>query len=107
VLGVFVKRGRSNRAVGPVFRNLPAEPGATRQVPGVRLTGLLPDRRRSFRYTGSLTTPPFTEPVRFIVFADPIEASRRQIARFREVFPEGNSRETQRLNGRRVLSDAR
>jgi carbonic anhydrase len=107
VLGVFLKRGPSNPALTPMFRNLPAEPGATRPVADVRLPRLLPDRRRSFRYTGSLTTPPFTEPVRFIVFADPIEASRRQIGRFREVFPEGNSRETQRLNGRRVLSDAR
>ena len=107
VLGVFIKRGRSNRALAPLFRNLPEEPDATRAVPDVRLPRLLPDRRRSFRYTGSLTTPPFTEPVRFVVFGDPIEASRRQIGRFREVFPEGNSRETQRLNGRRVLSDVR
>jgi carbonic anhydrase len=107
VLGVFIKRGRSNRALAPVFRNLPQQPDGTREVADVRLPQLLPNRRRSFRYSGSLTTPPFTEPVRFVVFADPIEASRRQIGRFREVFPEGNSRETQRLNGREVLTDAR
>jgi carbonic anhydrase len=107
VLGVLIKRGRSNRALAPVFRNLPQQPDGTREVPDVRLPQLLPDRRRSFRYSGSLTTPPFTERVRWVVFADPIEASRRQIGRFREVFPEGNSRETQRLNGREVLTDAR
>jgi carbonic anhydrase len=44
--------------------------------------------------------------VRFIVMADPIEAAGRQIDRFQALFPEGNSRETQRLNGRRVRSDA-
>jgi carbonic anhydrase len=106
VVAVFIEQGRANRALGPVFRRLPAASGATRDVAGVRLRDLLPDRRESFRYSGSLTTPPFTEPVRFIVMADPIEAAGRQIDRFRALFPEGNSRETQRLNGRRVRSDA-
>jgi carbonic anhydrase len=106
VVAVFIERGRANSALGPMLRVLPAESGATRDVDGVRLRDLLPDRRESFRYSGSLTTPPFTEPVRFVVMADPIAASRRQIGRFRELFPEGNSRETQRLNGRRVRSDA-
>lgn len=106
VIAVFIERGRANSALGPMLRALPAVSGATREVGDVRLRELLPDRRESFRYSGSLTTPPFTEPVRFIVMADPIEASRRQIGRFRELFPAGNSREAQRLNGRRVRSDA-
>jgi carbonic anhydrase len=106
VVAVFIERGRANAALGPMLRALPAVSGGTRDVAGARLRDLLPDRRESFRYSGSLTTPPFTEPVRFIVMADPIEASRRQIGRFRELFPEGNSREAQRLNGRGVRSDA-
>jgi carbonic anhydrase len=106
VIGVFIERGRANRAIARIFRDLPERPDGTRQVAGVRLRRLLPDDRESFRYTGSLTTPPFSEPVRFIVFADPITLSRRQIGAFRELFPEGNSREVQRLNGRRVRSDA-
>jgi carbonic anhydrase len=106
VIAVFIERGRANSTLGPMLRRLPSESGATRDVAGVRLRELLPDGRKSFRYSGSLTTPPFTEPVRFIVMADRIKASRRQIGRFRELFPEGNSRDTQRLNGRRVRSDA-
>ena len=107
VAAVFIERGRANRALGPLFRALPAEPGATREVANARLRGLLPGKRQSFRYSGSLTTPPFTEPVRFIVFESPIEASRRQLGSFRQVFPEGNSREVQPLNGRKVVSDAK
>ena len=106
VVAMFIERGRANRALGPLFRALPDAPGATRDVADARLRDLLPGRRRSFRYSGSLTTPPFTEPVRFIVFADSIEASRRQIGLFQEVFPDGNAREVQRLNGRPVVSDA-
>jgi carbonic anhydrase len=107
VLAVFIERGRANRALGPMFRAFPDVSGGTRAVANVRLAELLPDRRQSFRYSGSLTTPPFTEPVRFIVFAHSIEASRRQIGRFEALFPEGNSREVQPLNGRVVRSDAR
>ena len=89
-----------------MFRTLPDEDNETRDVSGVRLWDLLPDERESFRYSGSLTTPPFSEPVEFVVFADSISVSRRQIGNFQELFPEGNSREVQPLNGREVLSDA-
>jgi carbonic anhydrase len=106
VLAVFMERGDRNRALEPIFRELPEEPQATEEVAGVRLRELLPDERESFRYRGSLTTPNFDEPVLFIVFAEPVELSRRQIADFREIFEEGNSREVQLLNDRQVLSDA-
>ena len=107
VVAVFIERGVRNDALEPMFRDLPDHPGETRNVSGVRLRALLPDEHESFRYTGSLTTPPFTEPVRFIVLADSISASRRQIRAFRELFEDGNSREVQPLNGRKVRSDAK
>jgi carbonic anhydrase len=107
VVAVFIERGRANSAIEPMFRNLPEQPNATREVSGVRLRALLPEGRESYRYSGSLTTPPFTEPVRFVVLADPVDVSKRQIGAFRDLFAEGNSRESQPLNGRRVRSDAR
>jgi carbonic anhydrase len=106
VIGVFIERGRKNRAARPIFRELPELPGDTRAVSRVRLRRLLPNDRESFRYSGSLTTPPFTENVQWIVLADSISFSRRQIDAFEELFEEGNSREVQPLNARRVLSDA-
>jgi carbonic anhydrase len=106
VLAVFMRRGQRNPAIEPMFGDLPEQPDETREVSGVRLRELLPEASESFRYSGSLTTPPFTEPVRFIVFAEAIAVSRRQIGAFRELFEEGNSREVQPLNGRTVRSDA-
>jgi carbonic anhydrase len=106
VLAVFIERGRANAAIDPLFRELPAQPGGTHIVPDVRLLGLLPHKQASWRYSGSLTTPPFTEPVQFIVFTDPITLSTRQIDAFEQLFGDGNSREIQPLNGRRILSDA-
>lgn len=106
VIGVFIEQGRSNKAIDPLFREIPEQPGGTRIVPDVSLRDLLPDGRVSFRYSGSLTTPPFTESVSFIVFANSITLSTRQIAAFRELFEEGNCRKVQPLNGREVLCDA-
>jgi carbonic anhydrase len=107
VIGVLIEWGRNSGALEPMFRELPGQPNDTREVSGVRLRALLPEQSESFRYTGSLTTPPFTEPVRWVLLADSISASRRQIAAFRELFDEGNSREVQPLNGRKVRSDAK
>jgi carbonic anhydrase len=105
VLAVFMTRGWPNHALAAMFADLP-EAGHTRSVPSVRLGGLLPQRRESFRYTGSRTTPPFAEPVQFVVFAEPVGLSERQIRAFQALFAHANSRELQPLGGREVLSDA-
>lgn len=110
VIGVFIEQRRSERnakAFEPILGDLPEHPGDTRQVDGIRLNALLPEERTSFRYSGSLTTPPFTEGVQWIVLSDAMRISAEQIGSFQELFEEGNSREVQPLNGRQVLSDAK
>ena len=107
VIGALIKQGRTNSVLAPIFSQLPEAPGETRKVANVRIDQLLPDDLSSYRYKGSLTTPPFTEGVRWIVLAKAITLSERQIHAFRELFEEGNSREVQPLNGRKILSDAR
>jgi carbonic anhydrase len=106
VVGVFIEKGRKNRKLAAIFRALPEHAGETAVVSRVALRKLLPREDESFRYDGSLTTPPFTEGVQWIVLAEPITLGKRQIEAFRELFEEGNSREVQPLHGREVLSDA-
>ena len=109
VVGVFVKAGRENSELAKIFSHLPAQPDERRAVARFNLTKLLPHGLESFRYDGSLTTPDpggvFQEGVRWIVLAEPIEMSEQQIDAFKQLFPEGNSREVQPLNGRTVLTD--
>lgn len=59
---------------------------------------------RSYRYQGSLTTPPCTEGVEWVVLSTPIELDRQQIGTFGAII-HGNSRPVQALNGRTVLAD--
>ena len=105
VVAVFLKQGPRHAELGKIFANLPASAGQSTAVGGFDLTQLLPAGSESFRYTGSLTTPPFTEGVQFVVLADSARVSKGQIEAFMSLFPEGNTREPQPLNGRTVLSD--
>jgi carbonic anhydrase len=110
VVGVFIKAGKENKELRKIFDSLPSQPGETRAVNHFNLTKLLPHGLESYRYDGSLTTPDpatgdFKEGVKWVVLAEPIEMSRQQIEAFRRLFPEGNSREVQPLNGRTITTD--
>ena len=110
VVGVFVKAGKENKELKKLFADLPASEGETRSVVKFNQTRLLPESLESYRYDGSLTTPDpatgvFAEGVRWVVLAEPVEMSQEQIDAFKALFPEGNSREVQPLNGRAVLTD--
>jgi len=105
VVAVFLRAGAANATLAPMFSQLPKQSGAHAKVTQVDLSALIPRHEESARYTGSLTTPPFTEGVRWVVIAPPIDVSQEQIAAFAALFPEGNSRHVQPVNGRRVATD--
>lgn len=105
VVGVFLRAGVANATLAPMFSQLPKKSGAHAKVAQVDLKALIPRHEESARYTGSLTTAPYTEGVRWIVIAPPIDLSKEQIAAFAALFPEGNSRHVQPVNGRHVSTD--
>ena len=105
VVGIFIKAGKENKELNKIFADLPAQPGQEHLVPRFNLTKLLPHGLESYRYDGSLTTPNFDEGVRWVVLAEPVEMSEAQIEAFKQLFPEGNSREIQPLNGRTIRTD--
>jgi carbonic anhydrase len=59
------------------------------------------DRAKYFQYIGSLTTPPCTEGVVWIVLRQPVTASPEQIALFRKMVGM-NARPVQPVNGRLI-----
>jgi carbonic anhydrase len=71
----------------------------------VDVNKLLPANRASYRYDGSLTTPPCSEGVRWIVMTTPIQLSADQIKAFTAIIHD-NNRPTQPLHGRPVLAEA-
>ena len=63
---------------------------------------------RSFRYMGSLTTPPYSGGVHWIVLEEPVKLNAAQVAAIQGLFPagKGNSRELQSLGDRKVQTDS-
>lgn len=105
VVGVFLAEGAANEPFAPVWRGMPAEAGPAAVVEGMVDAGaLLPERRTTWRYPGSLTTPPCSEGVSWLVMTEPVTASREQIEAFSALFPV-NNRPVQALNGRRLVTD--
>jgi carbonic anhydrase len=103
VLGVLLQEGAEHAALKPVFDHMPATEGPEQTIAGtVELSALLPADKRSYRYAGSLTTPPCSEGVKWIVFVQPMAISTEQIEAFRALFPQ-NARPPQSLNGRTVV----
>jgi carbonic anhydrase len=107
VIGVMIEEGARNAAFDPIWENLPAEKGVERHLEDfkVEVDQLLPTSRTAYRYDGSLTTPPCSEGVRWFVMTSPIQLSKDQIDRFRQLIM-GNNRPVQPLNGRSISADA-
>jgi len=103
VIGILIQEGREHPELAKMWPHLPATPGRSEAVEGVLIdaTRLLPASLASYRYSGSLTTPPCSEDVSWFVLEQPIEASAGQIAAFRKLVS-GNNRPTQPLNGRPI-----
>ena len=123
VVGLLIESGRHKSAFDPIWSHLPAAPGETQRIKNVTEDGsLIVDLRfifspndqitdeapsyfgSSYRYDGSLTTPPCSEGVKWIVLTTPIQMSEAQIAAFRAIIHD-NNRPVQPLNGRDLLTD--
>ena len=107
VVGVFIAEGTHNGAFDPVWANLPSQKGLETHFPSVTVDvdALLPTVRTSYRYNGSLTTPPCSEAVSWVVMTTPIQLSKAQVGVFTSLIKD-NNRPPQPLNGRTILTDA-
>jgi carbonic anhydrase len=104
VVAAMVRPGAENAAWEPF---LDAFETAEKDATGIDLawSRLLPAAQHASRFDGSLTTPPCTEGVRWLVLDTPIAMSPAQIAAFEDAYS-GNNRPTQPLDGRRVTEVA-
>lgn len=103
VIGVFFVEGADNPALKPLWAAMPAEQGEKPLAGLLNAKDLLPATTGAYRYEGSLTTPPCSEIVNWVVLREPIAASPAQIAVFAKLFPD-NARPVQPLNRRFILS---
>ncbi len=85
VVAVLMVRGSSSGALAPIFAALPNDVNVRHPLPAAFTPGnFLPAARAHYRYEGSLTTPPCTEGVHWVILRDPITISTEDLAQFHE-----------------------
>ncbi|QID19717.1 carbonic anhydrase family protein [Nitrogeniibacter mangrovi] len=103
VVAVLIERGQPSNLVQALWNNLPLEQHDDYAPPDVSIdpNDLLPKDRSYYTYMGSLTTPPCSEDVLWMVMKQPIQLSPEQIAIFARLYPH-NARPVQPDNGRLI-----
>ncbi len=103
IVSVFLEKGSENPVVQAALNNLPLEKGSEVAPPGqtIDLNRLLPDDRGYFTFIGSLTTPPCTEDVLWLVLKRPRSISVDQLAILQRLY-RPNARPVQAAHGRIV-----
>jgi carbonic anhydrase len=101
---VLFRVGTENALLNTLLPQIPARADGDHRPAGFRVhaSALLPTARGYYRYTGSLTAPPCTEGVDWLVMRQPRELSRAQLTRYRQRFAD-NARAVQPVNHRVVL----
>jgi carbonic anhydrase len=103
VVAVLLEPGAANRLIHQVWTYMPLDSGDRVSIPAglIDLNALMPKDQRYYQFMGSLTTPPCSEGVLWLVMKQPTPISKEQIKLFTQIFP-GNARPVQALNGRLV-----
>ena len=103
VVAVMFEEGTENQALKELWAVMPTQAGKHKAIDAKHLDALLPKDRDYYRFDGSLTTPPCTEGVRWLVMKKPVTLSKAQIKTFKKVMHMHNNRPIQNLNARMIL----
>jgi carbonic anhydrase len=104
VISVLIRSGKENATLQHIIEHIPLRGETAQVIEGERVNPneLLPANRAYYSFMGSLTTPPCSEGVQWLVMANTIMASPSQIVAFRQAAGGANARPVQALEGRKV-----
>ena len=102
VVAVMFKEGKDNPVIADIWKNAPKKANQNKEIKKVDVQQLVSNFNAYYRLEGSLTTPPCTEGVMWIIGKEPITASKKQMDTFTKIIGK-NNRPVQKTNGRAVL----
>ncbi|MFQ1008833.1 carbonic anhydrase [Gilliamella apicola] len=104
VVALMFNNGEVNPEIAKAWQQMPAEiDNKTILEKTVDIKTLFPKKLDYYRFSGSLTTPPCSEGVRWIVLEQAVTASDEQIQKFHSIMHHNNNRPVQSLNGRVIV----
>ncbi|MFC5578385.1 carbonic anhydrase [Lysobacter niabensis] len=104
VVAVMFEEGRESAWLDKVWPRVPKQAdGETELATPLAATDLLPADRDYYRYSGSLTTPPCSEDVRWLVLKQPVKASAAQLAVVGRTLGHANNRPVQPAGARIIV----
>ncbi|NGM88119.1 carbonic anhydrase family protein [Parapusillimonas sp. SGNA-6] len=104
VIGVMFEHGAPNPGLQKLWTDMPkSKNAATALTATFTPTEILPKSREYFRFSGSLTTPPCSEGVRWLVLKSPITVAPEQVAQFEKVMGQPTNRPVQPLHARVIV----
>ncbi|MDM8523605.1 carbonic anhydrase [Desulfococcaceae bacterium HSG8] len=104
VIAVMFKTGVKNAELEKAWAHMPENAGEKYMLPeSINADALLPYNRSYYRFNGSLTTPPCSEGVRWLVMKFFDTASVEQIDKFSHAMHHPNNRPVQPANARVIL----
>ncbi|WP_370476460.1 carbonic anhydrase [Tamlana flava] len=103
VLGILGEEGDDSELFEFFDSFLPIENGANKDIHhNIDLSSLFKGNNNFYSYNGSLTTPPCSENVNWVVFEQPIVLSVEEVVKLKNNMPLNNYRNEQPLNDRVV-----
>lgn len=104
VVAVMFKAGAENPALNSLLSAIPQQKNTPVDLKmAADLRPLFPADRHYYRFSGSLTTPPCTEGLRWLVMKEPVQLSQAQLEVFQKALASNNNRPLQPLHGRIIV----
>ncbi|MCK5725639.1 MAG: carbonic anhydrase family protein [Thiotrichaceae bacterium] len=106
VMAMMFKPGKADKTVAKLWESLPMKKGDSAKLSSNALKAIESESKLSkyYRFNGSLTTPPCTEGVRWIMLETPMTVSEEQIKALQGALKHPNNRPVQDLNARIITN---
>lgn len=105
VIALMFEDANENQIIKMIWSKMPHYVGTKVDftLSAEHINNLLPNNKSYYRFNGSLTTPPCSEGVRWLVLQNYSSISSAQTKEFLDIFHHENSRPIQSINARKVM----
>lgn len=105
IVSMMFVPGEEDHTINKLWEQLPMEAGKSERLTAKALRPIETTQKMDgyYRYNGSLTTPPCTEGVRWLVLKQPMKVSNAQLAKIKNALKTPNNRPVQALNARQIF----